>query len=110
MLRKLGELLSQAFRGEDVVGRWGGEEFFVIAPSTPLEGAAVLGETYRAAVAASPVALPEGGTLDVTVSIGAAAAAGGFDVDALLRVADAALYEAKAAGRNAVVSASADDA
>jgi len=98
-------------RPTDTVARWGGEEFVVLLPETPLEGAAYVGERVRAAVEdlalpheASPVAE------HVTVSLGVASTVPDRDgsPEALLQAADAALYRAKAVGRNRVETASAD--
>lgn len=92
VLIQVADALAAAVREEDLVGRWGGEEFIVIAPHTAEGAAATLGERLRSAVEAST---------PVTISIGGActpAAAG-----RLLERADANLYVAKDAGRNCVV-------
>lgn len=102
VLRAVALALADSCRGEDVAGRWGGEEFLVVAPETGLAQAAVLAERIRGIVETSPVELVDGRSIPVTVSVGVAA--GTADVDLLLRLADAALYEAKAAGRNRVVT------
>jgi two-component system cell cycle response regulator len=92
VLVEVARTLAASVRTEDILGRWGGEEFIVIAPHTPREAAAVLAERLRSAVAA---------TTPVTVSIGAACTS---EVDIrLLEVADRNLYAAKTAGRNQVV-------
>ena len=101
VLRAVAARVSAACRVEDVAGRWGGEEFLVVAPLTDRDGVASLGERVRAAVAASPVTVDGDRSIDVTVSVGAAS---GDDIDLLVRQADAALYEAKAAGRDRVVT------
>ena len=90
-------------RTEDVVGRWGGEEFLVLLPHTDLDGARALAERLRTAVAVAPVEGPVG-PVPVTVSIGGSVTVRrGADAEALLRVADENLYAAKAAGRDRVV-------
>lgn len=101
VLREIASRLESACRADDVVGRWGGEEFLVVAPSTDAAGAAALGERFRAAAAATPIQV-RSESISITVSIGAAAGTG--DLEAMLRNADAALYAAKASGRNCVVS------
>lgn len=92
-------------RAEDVLGRWGGEEFLLLAGDTDAEGAAALAERLRRAVADE--ALPVEGTRNtrVTVSVGWSSVRDGDDPDAVLARADEALYAAKAAGRNVVRSA-----
>jgi two-component system cell cycle response regulator len=95
--------LQRVMRDEDVGGRWGGEEFLAVLPMTDLEGALAVGRRLCASVAEEPFSLREGGELKVTVSGGCAVSDLG-DADDLLRRADAALYEAKAAGRNQVMA------
>jgi len=98
--------LRTTLRTEDVVGRWGGEEFVVVLPMTPLDGGLVVIERLREQVAAVVVPVGPGGLehCRVTVSAGCTASAG--PVAAALRLADDALYRAKAAGRDRTVAAS----
>ncbi len=96
----VGERLVGAAREEDVVGRWGGDEFVVLLPDETDEGAAAAAERLRAAVAAGPFTLA-GRTVPVTISVGWASWTG-EDPDDLVREADVALYRAKRAGRNIV--------
>jgi diguanylate cyclase (GGDEF)-like protein/PAS domain S-box-containing protein len=97
-LRVMVSRYASLLRTIDVVIRWGGEEFLVILPETGAEGAAATAERLRAGLAA------DGAQIPFTVSIGVAEAQGG-DPDSLLRRADAALYRAKAEGRDRVVVA-----
>jgi diguanylate cyclase (GGDEF)-like protein len=102
--------LAHGARANDILGRYGGEEFALILPNTSTEGAAFLAERLRAAIADRPIDT-DAGPLAVTVSIGVALqTADQTDVETLLSVADAALYRAKRAGRNQVVVADAPDA
>jgi diguanylate cyclase (GGDEF)-like protein len=101
VLRIIGERLATACRVEDVAGRWGGEEFLIVAPATTLAEAIVLADRVRAHVAEDPIAIGTAGKIVVTVSVGVAA--GTDDVEGLLRDADTALYEAKQSGRNRVM-------
>ena len=91
-------------RDYDSFGRYGGEEFLVIAPGSKEHGAESLFERLRAGVAAAEITT-NAGTLALTVSIGVAPGTGQSTVDALLATADAALYQAKAEGRNRVAYA-----
>jgi two-component system cell cycle response regulator len=101
VLRQVAERLHRRVRLEDVVGRWGGEEFVVLSDATDAAAAEVLAGRLLAAVGGSPFAIEGADDVGVTVSIGCAA--GTDDAEALLRRADTALYEAKSNGRNRVV-------
>jgi diguanylate cyclase (GGDEF)-like protein len=88
-----------------VVARYGGEEFACLVPNTDVEGARVLAEAMRAAVAADRIPIP--GVAEpqrITISAGVASLALMLQTDAarLLRAADVALYQAKHDGRNCV--------
>jgi len=94
--------IQAGLREYDCVGRYGGEEFLVIAPGSLGLESEILYERLRARIAGAGIDT-NAGLISLTVSIGVAAGTGQSDVDALLAAADAALYEAKAAGRNRVV-------
>ena len=104
VLRCVADAVDRTSREEDVVCRYGGEEFALLTPGVGLPGTARLGERVREAVAAVGCA-GRGGVVPVTVSIGAADATTDDEAATLLRRADAALYRAKANGRNRVESA-----
>jgi diguanylate cyclase (GGDEF)-like protein len=99
-LRALGQALRDSLRPTDVLGRIGGEEFAIVLPQTSREGAIRLAERLRGAIAGLTIEFA-GHTIPLTVSIGVATGKQS-DLTALLRDADAALYQAKAAGRNRV--------
>ena len=108
-LKMVAFVLRGAVRKEDVIARFGGEEFVVIARETLLDGARALAERIRKAVEKSRFGWQER-ELGVTVSVGVTSAApeqvvpGRTDRD-LLAAADRALYAAKQQGRNRVVAA-----
>jgi diguanylate cyclase (GGDEF)-like protein len=90
--------LRKELRAFDMAYRLGGEEFLVLLPGASAGEAAELAERLRTAVGAFPA-----GGVDVTMSFGVASSPGGaFDYSRLFAAADAALYEAKRAGRNRV--------
>lgn len=98
VLRGFARILQQRGRLSDVVGRWGGEEFIILCPDTPVTGALGLAEQLRARIARQEFA----GVGRRTASFGVAEAAPGETLLAVVARADAALYEAKRAGRNRV--------
>lgn len=85
-------------RSTDILGRWGGEEFIVVAPSADLSTGTQLAERLRDAIAAHPCE----GVGHVTASFGVAEVLESDTPDSLVRRADAALYLAKQRGRNRV--------
>jgi len=105
VLVALAGALRGSARESDEVCRLGGDEFLVVCPETPLEGAMCLGERMRVAVARLRVSLP-GVTWKCSVSVGAAARREGMSShEELLRAADAGVYQAKRHGRNRVAAA-----
>ncbi|MBN1243240.1 MAG: diguanylate cyclase [Spirochaetales bacterium] len=102
VLASVADALQSAVRAEDLVGRYGGEEFAVLLPGADLDHAMTLAERLRGLVESLRF---EGGDgpYGITASFGAATLApGGGNFDALVSAADAALYEAKREGRNRV--------
>jgi diguanylate cyclase (GGDEF)-like protein len=101
ILRELTKSIESSLRPEDVIGRWGGEEFLVIANGTELKSAEMLAQRIRAGVAEY-----EFSTVGrVTVSIGVAQFQPDTSISHTFSIVDEALYEAKHAGRNRVVVA-----
>ncbi len=101
VLIDLAKVLSASVRTVDTVGRVGGEEFMIVAPETNLEGALVLGERIRSAVA-EHCFIYKGERIPVTVSTGFAVVDATVlaEYDQLKHASAAALAEAKGAGRN----------
>jgi len=104
LLKAFADVSEDNVRPSDQLFRMGGEEFCFVLPETSLRDAVDVAERIRQAVAASPVDTPHG-PATATVSIGIAATQFAVDVEVLLAAADAAVYEAKARGRNRVVVA-----
>jgi diguanylate cyclase (GGDEF)-like protein len=104
VLRRCAAAVQAQLRASDVLARVGGEEFAVLLPDTDLQGASHVAETMRAAVQALAIDNLQGGSIRVSVSAGVASTHGsvGPSADQLYQSADAALYAAKAAGRNCV--------
>ncbi|HEY4754045.1 MAG TPA: diguanylate cyclase, partial [Candidatus Limnocylindrales bacterium] len=103
VLRQVAQRLADNVRSVDVIGRFGGEEFLAVLPETDADAAASLAEKLRRVVAGTPVRLSDGHEVTVTLSAGVAGGPGeALRPEILVRDADAALYSAKALGRNTV--------
>jgi diguanylate cyclase (GGDEF)-like protein len=103
VLRHAATRSRELARSVDTVGRWGGEEFLFILPSTPLDGASKLAEKVRESLASTTVDVT-GTPVRVTATFGVAESDGSRGEE-LVRRADEALYEGKRAGRDRVVAA-----
>jgi two-component system, cell cycle response regulator len=101
VLKELASLVRSRLRPDDVVGRYGGEEFAVILPETTLEGAKKIANELRILVEEHDFAF-EGQSMPLTVSIGAAEMNSDIDQFGFIKLADERLYDAKRAGRNQV--------
>jgi diguanylate cyclase (GGDEF)-like protein len=108
VLQRVSELLERSFRAEDLVARWGGEEFVIGLHAATREDAAWRLEFVLDMLAADEVATPDGDVVRVTFSAGVAQYPGdGATLLELMRAADAALYKAKQSGRARVTPAEA---
>lgn len=96
------DTLRAATRSRDLLARWGGEEFVVLLPDTPMHEALAIAERLRAALAGLAVPLAGASPIRITASLGVAHGEPAADLDDLLRLADDALYASKQDGRNRV--------
>lgn len=101
VLRGLAAALTKRLRQNDKLGRFGGEEFCLVLPETSLSSAVRIAEDVRGIVA-QQVFAAEQHEIQVTVSIGVAAATPMMTIEQLYKAADDMLYKAKASGRNRV--------
>lgn len=97
------QVLARTARAQDLVGRFGGEEFAIIMPHTELKGGELAALRHRRLIEEEPIMLDQG-PLKVTASFGVASypRSDVARVEELVELADQALYKAKAAGRNCV--------
>lgn len=104
LLARVGQLLQELVRNEDIACRYGGEEFTLVLPEADAEAAAQRAERIRAAIAATSIVHLRQAFGPATCSIGLATSTSERDTpQQLLQTADAALYRAKAEGRDRVV-------
>jgi len=99
VLSQLAQGVQNSVRASDLFARYGGEEFAAVLPQTGLQGAVSIAERVRKSIASTPFVVV-GGEVFVNVSAGVTEFEPGDTVDSILARADAALYEAKQAGRN----------
>ncbi|MET0390203.1 MAG: diguanylate cyclase [Polyangiales bacterium] len=102
VLAAVGRELTGSLRSCDVVARWGGEEFVLALPSTPLSGAVEVAERARQELENAQIVAPSGGQIAVTASFGVAQLRASETIEQLIDRADRAMYEAKSSGRNRV--------
>ncbi len=104
VLKNLGRLMLSTMRREDVVGRFGGEEFIILMSNTSIDAAAEFAETLRKAVQDKPFDCAETDRIQITISAGISTFTGMNQPspDVLISHADCALYTAKKTGRNKV--------
>lgn len=99
VLQGIAQALSETTRGDDLLFRWGGEEFLVLLSGCPLEQAIASGERFRTRIEELCLYI-DNKTLQVTISLGAAQLRPGEEINTLIARADKALYLAKNNGRN----------
>jgi diguanylate cyclase (GGDEF)-like protein len=102
VLKDVAQRLSKSVREQDLIGRYGGEEFLLIFPDTSLAVAQQVAERIREHIASTPIHLPEH-TIPITISIGLTHYEPGDTLESFLQRADQAMYAAKQAGRNCVM-------
>ncbi|MGF6098214.1 diguanylate cyclase [Pseudomonas sp. 18175] len=104
VLKIIANVLRKRLRPTDFIARFGGEEFVLLMPNSSLADAMAVGNVLRAAIEACPFHF-KGEPVTITVSMGVAQFQPGERSELVLKRADAALYRAKAAGRNQVQAA-----
>jgi diguanylate cyclase (GGDEF)-like protein len=104
VLVDVAEQLCKSTRQQDMVSRWGGEEFLMLLPDTDMSGGAVLAEKVRNHIE-NQIFSADNRPLQLTLSIGVAVYRLGQTIDDCIKTADTALYQAKGQGRNRVAGA-----
>jgi diguanylate cyclase (GGDEF)-like protein len=101
-LISVADVLLNSTRSQDLISRWGGEEFLILLPDTDIKGGVIVAEKIRSRVE-SEVFKAAGKSLQLTMSIGVTEYKDGQNIEQCIKAADSALYKAKDQGRNRVV-------
>jgi diguanylate cyclase len=106
VIRTIGHLIKSTIKGQDIAGRYGGDEFALLLPDTPLAGGRVVADRLRFAFSQSRIRRlnSEEAVGNITISAGVASYRSGEDQKELIARADTALYASKAQGRNRVTA------
>lgn len=110
VLENVARLLTQLSRHGDLIFRYGGEEFLIMAPGLEAYAAPLVAERYLLGLRNEEIHIEDGGRLCVTASIGLASLRSGDTVSSLVSRADRSLYHAKKTGRNRYFSEEQEDA
>ncbi|GGE68766.1 GGDEF domain-containing protein [Streptosporangium jomthongense] len=102
ILAEIGKLIPAQLRTQDLVARWGGEEFLIILPGSDIDSAMVSAERVREALSSHDWKAATGITMTVTVSVGVSELCKSDNMASVISRADQALYRGKAGGRNRV--------
>ncbi len=102
IIMALAGVISREVRDVDIAARYGGEEMAVLLPQTGIRQAKAVAERIRAAVENHDFSLPDRGTVSISLGVAGFPECGASNYTMLVQVADAALYEAKKAGKNCV--------
>lgn len=105
ILETFGELLRSCLRSVDGGFRYGGEEFVVLLPSTDLNGASMVADRVRQKLSSHRFTTSKNAQFHCTVSVGVTTYQNGDSLETLIQRADSALYKAKDAGKNRVITA-----
>ncbi|TGN39838.1 GGDEF domain-containing protein [Marinobacter confluentis] len=109
VLQEVARVIQEQLRAQDLVARWGGEEFLAILPDTTIDEASVGAERIRKGLLGNQWTTPGGDVLELTVSAGVSEYRPDDDLNAAINRADRALYRGKEGGRNRVELEAAED-
>jgi len=109
VLKRLSRVCSETLGSDHILGRFGGEEFIVLLPGTSFKEAEQIGENLRSAIENNPLIIRTSDSISITSSLGVACITPTVqDLDFLFISADEAMYQAKALGKNRVISINLD--
>jgi len=104
VLESIAHLMQASVRKQDIIGRWGGEEFLLLLPETDVEGGKALSEKIRKSVSITPYVISDK-KIPITTTLGVSVYDRPMDFEQCIKLADQALYEGKNKGKNCVVIA-----
>jgi diguanylate cyclase (GGDEF)-like protein len=103
VLLSVAAAIRSSLRGQDLVARWGGDEFIALLPDTSAEGAVRAADSVRKKIAALPIT-HHGSAISITLSLGVAEHRLEKSLEETIALADEALYQAKSDGRDRVAA------
>jgi len=103
VLKHISEIITASLRKQDLLSRWGGEEFLFLLPETDLDGAMIVSEKIRSSIEAEPYNF-EDKSIRLTLTLGVAEFDEAQGIDGVIRRADDALYKGKKGTKNCVVA------
>ena len=103
ILENLADIMKKTLRSQDIISRWGGEEFLILLPETPLTGAQCAAEKLRQKIM-DHVHHIRDMEFNVTITFGVCEVKSDFDTEICIKRADNALYQGKESGRNRVMA------
>ncbi len=101
ILKSICDLITKNLRGQDIFGRWGGEEFILVLPETDLKGAHFVCENIRKKIAETTFTF-NNQSINITMTFGVAQINIGVSIEEAIKSADLALYSGKNSGKNCV--------
>ena len=104
ILTNISNLMRSMIRKQDLLARWGGEEFILLLPESPLQGGQKVAETIRKKISTESFSF-NGERMSITLTLGVCEFNGTMGIDACIKKADEALYRGKERGKNCVVLA-----
>ena len=102
VLVQISKIMRAMIRKQDTVGRWGGEEFILLLPQSPLKGGKTVAEAIRKRIATENFCYKDY-RLSVSITFGVCEFAKHMDIDSCIKRADEAMYEGKKIGKNRVI-------
>lgn len=105
VITSIAHLMKNSLREQDIVGRWGGEEFMIILPETDIHDGKIALDKLRKNIANNPI-MTKDISINITITLGVASSNYANTIDEIIKLADNALYEGKRETKNCIVLSS----